>query len=235
MQQQVGNIGVVHAVTEAVDHLIEHAADHRIVLVDDHRLIAAGSGQCLSLGRLHAEDEDVLLADCLADLDVCAVHRADGQSTVHHELHVAGTGCFLAGDGDLLGNLGGRHDNLSQRYLVVLEEYDLQLVAYCRIVVDHLGDGVDQLDGLFRYCVARCGLGAEDKGARNEIHIRIVLQLVVQADNVQNVQHLALVLVQTLNLYVEDGVHVDFDAVVRLDIIRQTLLVVALDLAQLVE
>ena len=235
MQQQVGNIGVVHAVTEAMDHLIEHAADHRIVLVDDHRLIAAGSGQCLSLGRLHTEDEDVLLADCLADLDVCAVHRADGQSTVHHELHVAGTGCFLAGDGDLLGNLGGRHDNLSQRYLVVLEEYDLQLVAYCRIVVDHLGDGVDQLDGLFRYCVARCGLGAEDKGARNEIHIRIVLQLVIQADDVQNVQHLALVLVQTLNLYVKDGVHVDFDAVVRLDIIRQTLLVVALDLAQLVE
>ena len=41
--------------------------------------------------------------------------------------------------------------------------------------------------------------------------------------------------VQTLNLYVKDGVHVDFDAVVRLDIICQTLLVVALDLAQLVE
>ena len=61
-----------------------------------------------------------------------------------------------------------------------------------------------------------------------KIHIRIVLQLVVQADDVQNVQHLALVLVQTLNLYVKDGVHIDFDAVVRLDIIRQTLLVVAL-------
>ena len=57
----------------------------------------------------------------------------------------------------------------------------------------------------------------------------------VQADDVQNVEHLALVLVQTLNLYVKDGVHVDFDAIVRLDIIRQTLLVVALDLAQLVE
>ena len=40
---------------------------------------------------------------------------------------------------------------------------------------------------------------------------------------------------QTLNLYVEDRVHVDFDAVVLLDIVRQTLLVVALDLAQLVE
>ena len=57
----------------------------------------------------------------------------------------------------------------------------------------------------------------------------------VERNDVQDVEHLALVLVQALDLYIKDRVHVDLDAVVLLDIVRQTLLVVALDLAQLGE
>jgi hypothetical protein len=41
--------------------------------------------------------------DLLADFDVGAVERADGQSAVEGELHVAGAGGLLAGGGDLLG------------------------------------------------------------------------------------------------------------------------------------
>jgi hypothetical protein len=56
--------------------------------------------------RVQAEQEEVLGADLLADLDVGAVQRADGQRAVHRELHVAGARGLLAGGRDLLGQVG---------------------------------------------------------------------------------------------------------------------------------
>lgn len=50
----------------------------------------------------HAEDEQVLLPGLLGHLHVGAVHGADGQSPVQHELHVSGSRSFGAGSGDLL-------------------------------------------------------------------------------------------------------------------------------------
>ena len=45
------------------------------------------------------------------------------------ELHVAGARGFLAGGGDLLGEIGGRIDALAARDVVVGQEDDLQPVA----------------------------------------------------------------------------------------------------------
>jgi hypothetical protein len=56
--------------------------------------------------REQAEDEDVVVADLLADLDVGAVVGADGQRAVERELHVAGARGFGAGGGDLLRQVG---------------------------------------------------------------------------------------------------------------------------------
>jgi hypothetical protein len=44
--------------------------------------------------------------DLLADLDVGAVERADGERAVERQLHVAGARGLLAGGGDLLGEVG---------------------------------------------------------------------------------------------------------------------------------
>ena len=75
-------------------------------------MLAAGlrpcARRCLDLGGRQAEDEDVLRADMLADLDIGAVERADGERAVERELHVAGAGGFHAGGRDLLGEIGGR-------------------------------------------------------------------------------------------------------------------------------
>jgi hypothetical protein len=49
-----------------------------------------------------------------ADLDVGAVQGADGQRAVERELHVAGARGLGAGGGDLLGQVGGRDDDLGQ-------------------------------------------------------------------------------------------------------------------------
>ncbi len=58
----------------------------------------------------------------IPDLDVGAVERTDGQRAVHGELHVAGAGCFLAGGGDLLAQVGRGINLLPQGDVVVGKE-----------------------------------------------------------------------------------------------------------------
>ena len=74
-----------------------------------------------------AEQEHVLFAGFLGHLDRGAVARADGQSAVHHELHVAGAAGFIAGRRDLLGNIARRNQPLRHRHAVVGQENHLQL------------------------------------------------------------------------------------------------------------
>ena len=60
------------------------------------------------------EEEHILVAHLLVDLDVCSVEGADRDGTVDHELHIAGAGGFLAGDGDLFGDVCGGNDDLGK-------------------------------------------------------------------------------------------------------------------------
>lgn len=57
---------------------------------------------CVNVIHPHAEDEEVLLAGLLSHLNVGSVHCTDGESTVQHELHVAGARGLSASCGDLL-------------------------------------------------------------------------------------------------------------------------------------
>ena len=59
----------------------------RVVLVP--RLVTARRVIVQNLLCTKAEDLAVFAADRLADLNVRAVERAERQSTVHHELHIA--------------------------------------------------------------------------------------------------------------------------------------------------
>ena len=69
----------------------EHAATRRW-----RRRIEPLAPALLHLMRLQPEDEDIVRADVLADLDIGAVERADGQRAVERELHVARAGGFHA-------------------------------------------------------------------------------------------------------------------------------------------
>ena len=125
----------------------EHARADRVQHLAQHR--RGGDGRrwrrCpppparLDLRRGQAEDEDVVVADPLADLDVGAVERADGQRAVERQLHVAGARGLHAGGGNLLGQVGGRDDHLRQADVVVRQEHHLQHAAQRRVVVDHRG------------------------------------------------------------------------------------------------
>ena len=80
------------------------------------------------------------------------------------------------------------------------------------VAVDLVGQGVDEVDDPLGHGVARGGLGAEEEGLGRGVQVGVVLQLLVQVDDVQRVQQLALVLVQALHLHVEDGVGVQHHA-----------------------
>ncbi len=101
------------------------------------------------------------------------------------------------------------NDLLGQRHAVVGEEDHLEQVADAGVVVDDVRHGVDQPDDQLGHGVAGGGLAAEDDRARQVRRGRVVLDPVVERDDVQHVEELALVLVDALDLHVEQRVGID--------------------------
>ena len=197
----------------AIDELVDDAAEACAIGVDDiPGEVLAGGTQGVDLGRGEAEDRLVLAARQIDDLDVRAVHGAEREGAVHHELHVRSAGGLLAGRGDLLGDFGGRVDKLGVRDAEVRDEADLHDVVDARIVVDDLGHTVDQADDFLGEGVARGGFAGEDEGGGLDLEIRIGEATVIEVHNLHDVQELALVGVEALDLDVEDRVRVDGEA-----------------------
>jgi hypothetical protein len=118
-------------------------------------------------------------------------------------------------------------------HAVVGEERDGQPVASGGIGVDRGGHGVDQPDDQLRHRIARRRFPTEDHRAWEEVDARVVSQPVVERDDVKQVQQLALVLVDALDLHVEQRIEVDPERraaalVLTSDGVRQAELVLAL-------
>src|ERR1700736_3541084 len=69
--------------------------------------------------RRESKNKDVFPANSLADLDISAVKRSDGQCAVQSELHVARARCFYARRRDLLRNVGRRNDSFGEAHIVI--------------------------------------------------------------------------------------------------------------------
>ena len=173
----------------------------------------------------HAEDEDILLSDLLADLHIGTVQGADGQRAVERELHVPGSGGLLAGRGDLLGEVGGRHDPLGERDAVVRQEDHLEPVVDPGVGVDPGGNGIDGLDDVLGQVVAGRGLGGEDEDAGRDVGLRVLEEAAVEGQDMEQVEMLALVLVEALDLDVKEGGRVHVDPAFALDDAREVDLV----------
>ena len=109
-------------------------------------------------------------------------------------------------------------DVLGVLHVEVREEHDLEPVAHVGVVVDHVGHRVDELDDELGHAVAGRGLAAEDEGARRHVGLRVALEALVEREDVQHVQVLALVFVEALDLDVEErrpGSTVDAGALLR--------------------
>jgi len=185
----------------------------------------------LDLGGSHSEQEEVLVADLLANFDVGAVERADGQRAVHLELHVARPRGLLAGKRDLFGQVGSRKDEVRVLDVVVRHEDDLQLAAHGWIATNHIGNGGDQPDHQLGHEVTRRRLAAEDHRARRHLEVRIVLQAFVQRHDVQQVQVLPLVLMDAFDLNVEHRRRIGIHEGHAFDLADEPVLVPCLDFA----
>ncbi len=91
---------------------VQGLARLRFVFVVPIRVIPA-SGVNHLLGR-QAKEEKVFFACLLGHFDSGAVPRADGQSCVHHEFHVARAAGFIARSRDLVGDVTGRDQPLRE-------------------------------------------------------------------------------------------------------------------------
>ena len=139
----------------------------------------------------------------LQHLNVGTVQRPDGQRTVKSKFHITGTGGFGPGQRNLFRKVGGRNNHLRQADAVVGDKHHFQLVANLRIVVDHFGDVVDQVNDVFRHVISRSRFTGEDIHTRYPLSVRIGLNAIVAGDHMQHVHQLAFVFVNTLDLHIK--------------------------------
>ena len=220
--EQVRTVGAEEAGTDEVDN----AAQVVVLLVEVARTVALGE-QVGDFFDGEAEDEDVLVADFFLHFHVGAVKRTDGERAVEGELHVAGTRGFGARGRNLFGEVRGRDDLLGEGHAVVLEEHHLELALANRVGVDDGGDGVREADDLLGHPVTRSGLTTDHDGARHDF--LAVLDLDVKMDGVEDVQELALVFVDALDLHIEERVGIDIDTLRCLEVLGEAFLVLLLD------
>ena len=217
----------------AVYKLVYNLANLHITVVDIHWIVAAVVLIVDDLVGTQTKDKCILIADFLNNLHICAVHRTECQRTVEHKLHVAGAARLLRSGRDLFGDICCRKDPLRIGNFVVLDEYHLDAVLDNRIVIYLVCHCIDELDRKLCILVARCCLRTENEGSRIKFHARIFLDLIIEIHHMKNVHELSLVLVQSLDLHVKDGIRVYGHIVVLFDIFCQTHLVLALDLHEL--
>ncbi|MGY3645065.1 hypothetical protein ACVWW2_000356 [Bradyrhizobium sp. LM4.3] len=127
---------------------------------------------------------------------------------------------------------GRRNDHLGEADIVVRQEDDLELAVDRGIVIDDFRNVVDQLDDQLGVAVARGRLARKDLHPRHPIAAGIVLDRLVQRDCLDDVEKLALVFVDALDLHVEQRGRIDLDAEPLADQARQRGLVVKLDRAE---
>ena len=176
-----------------------------------------------------SEDEDILLTDFFTDLDIRTIEGADRQRTIQRKLHVTSAGCFLTRSRNLLRQIGGWNHLLGHGDTIVLREDDLDLIVDPRVVVHLLGNFVNRTDNVLRQCVARRSLRTEDEYTWIHFVSWIVQQATVQRQDMQHVQVLTLVFVQTFDLHIEQCVWANHCARVLQHEISKYLFVCTLD------
>lgn len=137
---------------------------------------------------------------------------------------------------DMLADIRSGTNHLRLAHVIVLQENDLEQIANIIVLVDHRADRIDQMNNLLGHPVPWRGFTTKDAHTR---HLRLSLlrrhslERQVTMNHTKDVELLALILVDTLNLHVKQGRWVDNHARSVLDVLRQAHLVGVLDLCPL--
>lgn len=167
---------------------------------------------------------------------VRTVTSTDNQTTVQAELHVASTTGFSSGSGDVLADVAGRADDLSLADIVILQEDDLEGITNILVIVDNISNLVDKVNDSLCHPVSWSSLSTEDRDAGNKLLPLLRghgLDLKVAVDDTKDVQLLALVFVDTLDLDIEQSSGVHSNTIVLLDVFCKSDLVGILDITEL--
>ena len=170
---------------DAVDE-INRVVQLGVVVVIILRVIAAAF-ELFDFGGLHTENEDVVFAHRVENLDVRAVHGAQGNCAVEHQFHIARAARFGAGERNLFGNIRRGHQVFRHGDVVVFTIDHFQASAHIGVVVNQVAQSADKADNLFRHEIARRCFRTENIGVRRDFGVGIRLNREVFGQNVQSV------------------------------------------------
>lgn len=179
---------------------------------------------------------------------------SDDETSVENKLHVAGTRCpivFISStillrhrsfnllcscSGNVLANVRRGDNHLGLADVVVFQEDNLEQVANVAVLVDNFAHSIDQVNDLLGHPVAGSSLATKD-GDTWQLLLPLLgahcLESQVPVDNSKDVELLALIFVNSLDLDVEQGCWVDRYAERSLNVLGQAHLVGILDLCPL--
>src|SRR5215471_15089934 len=192
-------------------------------------LIAAMGTQLLNFLGLQAEDKNIFLADLLHDLDIGTVERADGQGTIHRELHVACPGGFSPRSRNVFAEIGSGDDLFRQEHPIVGQKHHLDLAANARVIIDHLADIVDQFNDLLGSPIPGSGFAGEHIGARHLGFDLVLNEAQILIDDAHDVEQLAFVLVYPFHMDIEEGMRIHENLGCLLNHSRQAFFIGLLD------
>ena len=201
--------------------LFQYCIELLVFLTPFERIVALRF-QCLNLLHGMTEDKDIFFTDFFSNFDICAIQRTDSERTIKSQFHIARARSLFPSSRDLLRDIRRRDQHFRRRDTVIRQEHHFQLVTHFWIVVDHFSHFIDRKNNVLRQIVARRGFRPEQEHTRYAVSLRVFANLFVQRQNMQQIQVLPFVLVQTFNLDVENCLRVDFNTSTRFYKLCQT-------------
>ena len=117
--------------------------------------------------------------------------------------------------------------------VIVFHKHHPQDLVDIRVVIDQVGNLINQLDDRLGPHIAGGGLGAENDGARRHVAFPILLDAEIQIQHIEGIHELPLVFVEAFDLHVKDGGVIHLNALAFLDPGGEVHLIGVLDVQQL--
>src|SRR5450759_4063037 len=95
--------------------------------------------------------------------------------------------------------------------IVVRQEHHLEHATNRQVVIDHARNAMDELDDQLGLIIVCRGLAGEDFYARNEVPRGMRANVVIKRYRLEDIEKLALILVESFDLDVEQGVRINLD------------------------
>ena len=181
-----------------------------------------------------AEYKDIVVAHSLVDLYVRSILCSQCHCAVEHELHISCSAGLFGSKRNLLGNIACRDQFAGLCHVVVLYHDNSQVFVYLGIIVDDLLQAEDQMDDIFCDHVSRSCFRTEDRCHRSCRDLSC-FDLQIFINDIQRVQLLAFVLVETLYLDIKDRIRAHFQPLCLAQVSAEIFFILMFDLKQFVE